>query len=173
MLDYKLVDVPGLGYFSTDRPHPRGELLVRSTQVFPGYYKRPDITAEVFDDDGFYRTGDIVVDLGPDQVQYLDRRSNVLELAQGEFRHHLQTRGGLRRQRPGPPDQRVRQQCALLLAAVVPTDDAMAQNDPASLETTISASLQQAAKTAGLQSYELPRDFLVEPEPVHAGETDC
>ena len=28
VVDYKLVDVPDLGYFHTDRPHPRGELLV-------------------------------------------------------------------------------------------------------------------------------------------------
>ena len=32
VIDYKLIDVPELGYFSTDRPHPRGELAVRSAQ---------------------------------------------------------------------------------------------------------------------------------------------
>lgn len=41
VIDYKLVDVADLGYFSTDRPHPRGELLVKSETLFPGYYKRP------------------------------------------------------------------------------------------------------------------------------------
>jgi fatty acid CoA ligase FadD9 len=44
VIDYKLVDVPDLGYFSTDRPHPRGELLVKSDTMFPGYYKRPEVT---------------------------------------------------------------------------------------------------------------------------------
>ncbi len=63
--DYKLVDVPELGYFATDLPHPRGELLIKSEQLFPGYYRRPEVTAEVFDADGFYRTGDIVAELGP------------------------------------------------------------------------------------------------------------
>ena len=29
-IDYKLVDVPELGYFRTDKPHPRGELLVKT-----------------------------------------------------------------------------------------------------------------------------------------------
>ncbi len=52
MIDYKLVDVPELGYFSTDRPHPRGELLVKTDDVFPGYYNRPEVTAELFDADG-------------------------------------------------------------------------------------------------------------------------
>lgn len=28
--DYKLVDVAELGYYRTDRPHPRGELLIKS-----------------------------------------------------------------------------------------------------------------------------------------------
>ena len=41
VIDYKLVDVPELGYFHTDRPHPRGELLVKTQNMFPGYYKRP------------------------------------------------------------------------------------------------------------------------------------
>ncbi len=35
-----------------------GELLIRGTSVTPGYYKRPDATAELFDD-GWLRTGDL------------------------------------------------------------------------------------------------------------------
>ena len=50
VIDYKLVDVPDLGYFSTDRPHPRGELLLKTENMFPGYYKRPEVTAGVFDE---------------------------------------------------------------------------------------------------------------------------
>src|SRR5277367_6427522 len=39
VIDYKLVDVPDLGYFATDRPYPRGELLLKTENMFPGYYK--------------------------------------------------------------------------------------------------------------------------------------
>ena len=85
VIDYKLVDVPDLGYFATDRPYPRGELLVKTENMFPGYYKRPEITADVFDADGYYRTGDVVAEVGPDKLVYVDRRNNVLKLAQGEF----------------------------------------------------------------------------------------
>src|SRR6185312_8155580 len=85
VLDYKLVDVPDLGYFTTDRPHPRGELLVKTEGMFPGYYKRPELTTEMFDAEGFYRTGDIFAETGQDQLVYLDRRNNVLKLSQGEF----------------------------------------------------------------------------------------
>jgi fatty acid CoA ligase FadD9 len=85
VLDYKLADVPELGYFRTDSPHPRGELLLRSQTIIPGYYKRPDVTAEIFDEDGYYRTGDIMAELGPAELVYVDRRKNVLKLSQGEF----------------------------------------------------------------------------------------
>lgn len=34
------------------------ELRVRGPHVTPGYLKRPDLTAEAFDDEGFYRIGD-------------------------------------------------------------------------------------------------------------------
>jgi fatty acid CoA ligase FadD9 len=85
VIDYKLLDVPELGYFRTDRPHPRGELLIKSETMFPGYYKRQELTAEVFDVDGYYRTGDVVAEVGRDQLVYLDRRNDVLKLSQGEF----------------------------------------------------------------------------------------
>jgi feruloyl-CoA synthase len=34
------------------------ELRARGPMVTPGYFERPDLTAEAFDQDGFYRTGD-------------------------------------------------------------------------------------------------------------------
>ena len=85
VIDYKLADVPDLGYFATDRPYPRGELLLKTENMFPGYYKRPETTADVFDADGYYRTGDVVAEIAPNKVVYVDRRNNVLKLAQGEF----------------------------------------------------------------------------------------
>jgi fatty acid CoA ligase FadD9 len=85
VIDYKLVDVPDLGYFATDRPHPRGELLLKTPNMFPGYYKRAETTASVFDEDGYYRTGDVFAETSPDHLVYVDRRNNVLKLAQGEF----------------------------------------------------------------------------------------
>ena len=77
--------MPELGYFHTDRPHPRGELLVKTQNMFAGYYKRPEVTAEVYDEDGYYRTGDIFTEIAPDQFQFTDRRNNVIKLSQGEF----------------------------------------------------------------------------------------
>jgi fatty acid CoA ligase FadD9 len=52
-----------------------------------------------------------------------------------------------------------------LLAVVVPTEDALARFDSEELKPRIAESLQQVAREAGLQSYEVPRDFLIETEP--------
>lgn len=166
VIDYKLVDVPDLGYFLTDRPHPRGELLVKTETMFPGYYKRPEITANVFDADGFYRTGDVVAEVGPDQLTYLDRRNNVLKLSQGEF----VTVAKLEAVFGDSP--LVRQifvygnsARSYLLAVIVPTEDALARHDVESLKPLITESLQDVARDAGLQSYEIPRDFIIETTP--------
>ncbi len=35
-----------------------GEILIRSPGLFTEYYKQPDLTAEVFNADGFFHTGD-------------------------------------------------------------------------------------------------------------------
>ncbi|WP_319457101.1 MULTISPECIES: carboxylic acid reductase [unclassified Mycobacterium] len=166
VIDYKLVDVPDLGYFSTDRPHPRGELLVKSVTLFPGYYKRPEVTAAVFDPDGYYRTGDVVAELGPDQLVYLDRRNNVLKLSQGEFVAVAKLEAVF-------GDSPLVQQTfvygnstrSYVLAVVVPTQEALLRWPPAELKPLIAESLQDVAKAAGLQSYEIPRDFIIETRP--------
>ncbi|MFI5781951.1 carboxylic acid reductase [Nocardia sp. NPDC051570] len=167
VLEYKLVDVPELGYFSTDQPHPRGELLVRATTLIPGYYKRPELNEQIFDENGFYRTGDVMAELGPDRLVYLDRRNNVLKLSQGEFvavskLEALFTSSPLVRQIYvyGSSER------SFLLSVIVPTDDAVAAYpDTAELRVAVGASVLKVAKDAQLNSYEIPREFLLETEP--------
>ena len=168
VIDYKLIDVPELGYFGTDKPYPRGELLIKSETSSPGYYKRPEVTAEVFDADGYYHTGDVVAETAPDQIEYVDRRNNVMKLAQGEFVavSRLETVFG------GAP--LIRQifvygnsERSNLLAVVVPTADALHTyaGDPDALKTALNRTLQRSGAAAELQSYEIPVDILVETEP--------
>lgn len=168
VIDYKLVDVPELGYFGTDKPHPRGELLVKSQTTTPGYYKRPDVTATVFDADGYYRTGDVMAEIEPDHLVYVDRRNNVLKLAQGEFVAVAQLEAIFA---SAPLVRQIfvygNSERPYLLAVVVPTVDALDRfaDDASGLIAALAESLRRTAKTAELQSYELPADYLIETEP--------
>jgi fatty acid CoA ligase FadD9 len=169
VIDYKLVDVPELGYFLSDKPYPRGELLLKTGYMTPGYYQRPDVTAETFDADGFYRTGDIMAESGPDELRYVDRRNNVLKLAQGEFvtPAHLEAvfaGSALIRQIfvYGSSER------SFLLAVVVPTAEVIAQLERDGVDrvkSVIGESLQQIAQANHLNGHEIPRDLVIETEP--------
>ncbi|MFJ6572143.1 carboxylic acid reductase [Streptomyces sp. NPDC091292] len=167
VIDYKLVDVPELGYFRTDAPHPRGELLLKADGI-TGYYKQPELTAELFDEDGYYRTGDIVAQLGPRRIAVVDRRASVLKLSQGEF-VALARLESLFAACPS-----VRQiflygnsERSYLLAVVVPTPDALERHgdDRERLEELLHESFRRIAKDSDLHSYEIPKGLLLEAEP--------
>lgn len=171
VIDYRLADVPELGYFLTDKPYPRGELLIKTTTATPGYYNRPDVSSAAFTTEGYYRTGDVMAEVEPDVLVYVDRRNNVLKLAQGEFvaLAHLEA--------VFAGAELVRQifvygnsERAGLLAVVVPTAEALARfgDGTEALRSALSSSLQRTAKDAELQSFELPSDFIIEPEPFSA-----
>jgi fatty acid CoA ligase FadD9 len=170
VIDYKLADVPELGYFNTDKPHPRGELLVKSNRFMGGYYKRPELTAAKLDEDGFYRTGDVMAEIGPDHLIYVDRCNNVLKLSQGEFvaisrLEALYSHSSSIRQiyLYGNSER------AFLLAVVVPSEELVDQlgNDGKAdvVKSVIRRSLQEIADKQRLNSYEIPRDFLLETVP--------
>jgi fatty acid CoA ligase FadD9 len=162
--DYKLVDVPELGYYRTDRPHPRGELLVKATTLTPGYFSRTELNDELFDQEGYFKTGDIMAELAPDRLTYVDRRNNVLKLAQGEFVaiSHLESifaQSPLVRQIYIYGDSRQ----AFVVAVVVPAEGL--SGTEADVRATIIESLRHIARDAGLRAFEVPRAIIVEREP--------
>lgn len=55
-----------------------GELLLRGPQVFKGYWKRPEYTAETLLQDGWLRTGDIVTVSVDGFVTVVDRRKELI-----------------------------------------------------------------------------------------------
>ncbi len=61
-----------------------GELLIRGANVFSGYWRRPELDAECFDGDGFWRTGDVgrVDDDG--FVWITDRKKEILVTSGGK-----------------------------------------------------------------------------------------
>ena len=60
-----------------------GEVLVKGVSVLKEYYKRPDATAEVIDENGYFKTGDAGV-LDPDgHLIIIDRAKDVGKMAGG------------------------------------------------------------------------------------------
>ncbi len=172
VIDYRLRDVPELGYFTTDKPHPRGELCVKTTSMISGYFKRPEATAKLFDSDGFVLTGDIMEERGPDHLMHIDRRNDVLKLAQGEFvaAGALGTvfeNGSDLIQQIHVHGNSVR---SYLLAVVVPNMDVARatlghEPDEMELRALIATELKRVGATGDLKTFEIPRDFIVETEP--------
>jgi fatty acid CoA ligase FadD9 len=83
--DYKLLDVPEMGYTTQDKPFPRGEVCAKTTNMFMGYHNNPEETKAAFTEDGYFKTGDIVQLEGPQFLRVIDRRKFIFKLSQGEY----------------------------------------------------------------------------------------
>jgi long-chain acyl-CoA synthetase len=60
-----------------------GEILVRGPTVSPGYFKNLEATQEAFDDDGWFRTGDLGVIESDGSLRIIGRKKDVFNCAEG------------------------------------------------------------------------------------------
>lgn len=82
-VDVCLESVPEMGYDALSS-RPRGEVCVRGDTLFAGYYKREDLTKEVFVD-GWFHTGDVGEWQADGSLKIIDRKKNIFKLSQGEY----------------------------------------------------------------------------------------
>ncbi|HEX7647835.1 MAG TPA: AMP-binding protein [Noviherbaspirillum sp.] len=64
---------------------PNGEVLVKSGSVMKEYYKRPDATAEVIDEHGYFHTGDAGIFDEEGHLRIIDRAADVGRMTSGDI----------------------------------------------------------------------------------------
>lgn len=86
--DIRLIDWEEGKYRVTDKPYPRGEVVIGGENISEGYYKLPDKTKDdFFDEDGkrWFRTGDIGEFHKDGVLTIIDRKKDLVKLQAGEY----------------------------------------------------------------------------------------
>lgn len=175
VLDYKLRDMPELGYLTSDKPYPRGEFCVKTKTQILGYYKNPEASAKLVDEEGFYLSGDIVEEREPDHVVVIDRCNDVLKLSQGEY--VAVGRLGTIFEAESDLIQQIyvygNSLRSYLVAVVVPDMQALRSvlgqtPEPKAILALIREDFQRIAHSMDLKSFEVPRELILELQPFSA-----
>jgi acyl-CoA synthetase (AMP-forming)/AMP-acid ligase II len=61
-------------------PDTEGELLFRGSNCFSGYLNDPELTAQVFDDEGWFHTGDVATMDPGGRVTFISRLKDMLKV---------------------------------------------------------------------------------------------
>ena len=62
-----------------------GEILAKGPNIMMGYYKRPDLTAEVIDEEGYLHTGDIAEWIDGKFLKITDRKKELFKTSGGKY----------------------------------------------------------------------------------------
>jgi long-subunit acyl-CoA synthetase (AMP-forming) len=67
------------------RISPEGEVLIKSPGQMIGYYKRPDLDAQSFTSDGFFKTGDLGSRIADGQLTITGRLKEQFKTSKGKY----------------------------------------------------------------------------------------
>lgn len=62
----------------------KGTLWIKSDQILQGYYKRPELNQIVFDSEGFFDTGDLMIETYRGELVFAGRSKDTIALIGGE-----------------------------------------------------------------------------------------
>lgn len=86
---FRLRNWPEGNYFFTDKPNPRGEIIMGGDLIARGYFKMPRQTEEVFYTDRhgirWFRTGDVGEMYSNGTIKIIDRCKDLIKLQNGEY----------------------------------------------------------------------------------------
>ena len=156
MIETKLLD-PETREVVTEQDAP-GELAIRGATIFSGYWKRPGLTADSFDDEGYFLTGDLfaIAGAGDDRYRFVGRLKNLIirggmNIAPEEVEYLLADHPGIEEVAiVGVPDGR-RLGEEVVTAFVVPKDG---------VETTL-GDLTAFLRQKDIAAYKLPKRLVV------------
>jgi len=80
------IPVPGVQVkIDANSDDKEGEILVKGANVTSGYYKRPDLTEDVFTSDGWLKTGDIGIFVDKKFLKITDRKKDIFKTSTGKY----------------------------------------------------------------------------------------
>ena len=144
-----------------------GEVLIKSPGRLVGYYKQPELDAEAFTQDGFFRTGDLG-EISPDgQLKLTGRKKELFKTGKGKY------------VAPAPIENRINEHPMVEMSMVsgigqqaayamlVLSEDLRPRVGDAAVRQEVEASLGQLLKDVnkGLADYERLRMFVIAREP--------
>ncbi len=149
-----------------------GEVLIRGAMVFKGYYKNPQATAEVFTEDGWFRSGDLGKFDADGHLFIVGRGKDVIVLPNGKNVHpedlevhYLKSPYVEELAILGVEDKTVGKAGAeKLVAVVVPDFEYLKQEKIANSQTYIKFYLDNLGRE--LPEYQRVREYIVRSEPL-------
>ncbi|KAH9375908.1 hypothetical protein HPB48_012548 [Haemaphysalis longicornis] len=84
----RLIDWPEGNYRTSDKPNPRGEIVVGGVSISKGYFKNEELTKECYREEGgvrWFYTGDIGEIFPDGTLKIIDRKKDLIKLQYGEY----------------------------------------------------------------------------------------